>query len=958
MSELRATVRLQFHRDFTFEHAIELIPYFSQLGITHIYASPILKARAGSVHGYDVVDPTQVNPELGGEALLEKFSSELKKHDMGLIVDVVSNHMAVGGDDNPWWLDVLKWGQKSRYATFFDIEWNSPDSALQGMILVPFLLEDYGEVLQSGEICIHFDDLTGEFYLVYRQHRLPLNPASYSHILSHSKNSNLQQLSTVSYELENNKNYLKDAEHLHEKLCEIGNESTGQEDIKELLNLYKVTIKKSGAIETPKNNRLNINTHWPKDSNLNRLHNLLELQCYRLASWGTAIDDLNWRRFFDINELAGIRVERQDVFESMHEKLFYLIEKGIVNGLRIDHIDGFANPRTYCRKLRRRVNQLMPSSISEESKEFFPIYVEKILTGEEKLSNDWMVDGTTGYEFMNLVSLLQHNPAGFLPLGNLWNQRSGRGINFVDEIKEAKRFVLSSLLGADVEFVARGLLTIARTNIMTRDVTLGSIRRALIELVAHFPVYRTYVTVCGRTDTDKQYFDDACKGAKAALKEIDWPVLEYISLWLGEDRLHDLPLGKERDLRRRILTRFQQLTSPAAAKSIEDTACYRSAVLLSRNDVGFDPQRFNVTPLQFHERNIWCGEYFPHNLLITASHDHKRGEDTRARIAVISERFLWFSQKIDYWKALAAPLKSEVDGTAAPSDGDELILYQTLLGCWPLDLDIENSEAVHEFLQRLLKWQEKSIREAKLHSYWCAPNQHYESVCRDFLTALLTAESTRELRRDIAQAAFSLAPAGAINSLSQTLLRMTCPGVPDLYQGTEFWDFSLVEPDNRRPVNFQARVEALKNASFTSPPEFLERWQDGHIKQWLIKQTLSIRKRYPAVFMEGDYLPLEVNGEYADRIIAFLRQAGDICLIVVISRFNDELLQPAATPLIPAHAWKDTAVILPPYLASYIVEDSLTAEVEGRVSDGILYVKDILATLPCYLSISIYTEQT
>ncbi|MGV8834994.1 malto-oligosyltrehalose synthase, partial [Cellvibrio sp.] len=516
MPDVRATVRLQFHRDFTFDDAIPLVAYFSQLGISHIYSSPILKARAGSQHGYDVVDPTQVNPELGGEEALERLVAELRRYDMGLIVDIVSNHMAVGKDDNPWWLDALKWGAKSRYAKFFDIQWNSPDPALKGQLLVPFLRTNYGEVLAAGEITVHFNEDTGEFYARHFDHYFPLSPASYSHILYNTPDPVLQAFAQPFAALETSADGWQAAPILHQELRETARQPPQRDSIAAVLALYRITPNNASPDTSVQHESAIADSGGGRSTdNLDRLHHLLELQYYRLASWRTAADDINWRRFFDVNELGGLRVERQPVFEAIHARIFELIERGIIDGLRIDHVDGLANPRTYCRKLRRRLDRLVLMRPPELRQYHLPLYAEKILAEGEQLARDWMLDGTTGYEFMNQVSLLQHDPKGAFQLYDVWSRVSGRIGTFEDEVKEARRLVLSSNLAGDVETVAQGLLSIARLDIHTRDLTLSALRRALIELVIHFPVYRTYVTVCGRTASDQiEFFNRALAGAK------------------------------------------------------------------------------------------------------------------------------------------------------------------------------------------------------------------------------------------------------------------------------------------------------------------------------------------------------------------------------------------------------------------------------------------------------------
>ncbi|TKJ78563.1 malto-oligosyltrehalose synthase [Pseudomonas sp. CFBP13509] len=866
---LRATQRLQFHKGFTLDDAVLLVPYFAQLGISHLYASPLLSARAGSMHGYDVVDPTSVNPELGGEPALRRLVAALREHDMGLILDIVSNHMAVGGADNPWWLDLLEWGRLSPYSEFFDIQWHSPDPLLKGQLLMPFLGSDYGEALQSGTLTLHFDAAHGAFHVEHYEHRFPICPRDYAAILG--ADELLKPLADRFSALAYQDDAYAEAAWLKQALAERATE---------VLELIERRLTEFDG-RTPEG--------------FKRLHHLLEQQAYRLASWRTAADDINWRRFFDVNELGGLRVERTAVFEATHGKIFELISQGLVDGLRIDHIDGLADPRGYCRKLRRRVDSLSPER-------HLPIFVEKILGEGETLREDWQVDGTTGYEFMNQLSLLQHHPEGFAPLAEVWTRHSERPSAFIEEARLARQQILNGSLGGDFESVAQALLQVARDDVMTRDLTLGAIRRALQELIVHFPVYRTYISARGRSADDDKVFQQALDGARTTLGEGDWPVLEHLENWLGGQPWRNRPVGRERKMLKHACVRFQQLTSPAAAKAVEDTAFYRSAVLLSRNDVGFSTEQFSAPLAEFHAINQQRLQAFPDNLLATATHDHKRGEDTRARLAVLSECAPWYVEQVEHWRTLAAPLR---DDATTPSAGDELILYQVLLGSWPLD-QAEDFEGYH---QRLWQWQQKALREAKLQSSWSAPNEAYEQGVEAFLTRLLLTEEGRPLRSAINNAAQAIAPAGALNGLAQTLLRLTVPGVPDLYQGDEFWDFSLVDPDNRRPVDFTARQKALN-----TPPdigELLFNWRDGRIKQTLIAHVLALRKAHPQVFRSGRYTALEVVGQHAERVVAFCREHQGKRVLVVVPRWSHELLENGVRPQINARVWGDTRVKLP-----------------------------------------------
>ena len=873
---LRATLRLQFHKGFTLDDAVPLVPYFASLGISHVYASPLLSARAGSMHGYDVVDPTTVNPELGGEAALRRLVSALRAQNMGLILDIVPNHMAVGGRDNPCWQDLLEWGRLSPYGEFFDIQWHSPDPLMEGQLLLPFLGSDYGVALQDGTLPLRFDAQRGAFYVEHYDHHFPICPMNFGELLKaddEQLKSLADRFSTLSYQTDAHRLAMP----LKEELRELASDPAVLQTIEQNLEAYDSL--------TP--------------DGFQRLHQLLERQSYRLASWRTAADDINWRRFFDVNELGGLRVERPAVFEATHAKIFELVAEGLIDGLRIDHIDGLADPRGYCRKLRRRVDSLAPDR-------HLPIYVEKILGEGETLHRDWSVDGTTGYEFMNQLSLLQHDPDGAQTLGELWSRCSERPADFRQEAQLARQQILNGSLAGDFESVAQALLQVARDDLMTRDLTLGAIRRALQELIVHFPVYRTYISPRGRSTEDDVFFQQAMDGARQTLGEADWPVLDCLARWLGGEPWRKRPVGRSRKMLKHACVRFQQLTSPAAAKAVEDTAFYRSAVLLSRNDVGFSTEQFSAPVADFHAACLNRLEEFPDNLLATATHDHKRGEDTRARLAVLSERSAWFAWQVPLWQTLARPLR---DDDQMPSAGDELILYQALLGSWPLDLRNDDKAAYENYTQRVWQWQQKALREAKLQSSWSAPNDAYEHAAHQFLERLLLSPEGERLRAALAKAAMSIAAPGALNGLAQTLLRMTVPGVPDLYQGNEYWDFSLVDPDNRRPVDYASRQQAMQRP--LDLPDLLANWRDGRIKQTLIARTLNLRAEQAELFQRGSYQALEVVGSEAHRVLAFARSYNQKQAIVIVPIRCAGLLENSAEPQVGAQQWGDTRVKLP-----------------------------------------------
>ncbi|WP_193072830.1 malto-oligosyltrehalose synthase [Pseudomonas sp. FME51] len=921
MVELRATVRLQFHAGFSLNDAVPLVDYFARLGISHIYASPLLKARPGSVHGYDVVDPSCVNPELGGEPALRRLATALHQRNMGLIMDIVPNHMAVD-NANPWWQDVLLWGAASPYAEFFDITWRSQDEFMRDRLLLPILRTDYLEVLKTGEIQLIFDAPSGSFFFTHFDHRMPLAMACYAEILQRTDTDALTRIADRCAALTEEFGAHALAVRIRQDLAANARDESAA-PIEQALQHFDPSTTEG----------------------CQRLHGLLESQHYRLASWRTANDDINWRRFFDVNELVSLRTEQPKVFEATHSKIFELVEAGIIDGLRIDHIDGLANPRAYCRRLRRRIDRLLGSE-----RPHFPIHVEKILAADERLPLDWMVDGTTGYEFMNRISLLQHDPNGQADLAELWGSLSGRGTDFTEEVREARGLVLSNSLAADFETLCQALLRLARCSLRTRDLTLGAIRRALRALIVHYPVYRTYTNVCARSATDRYFFDRALAGARTELGSNDWPALEQIDHWLGGEPLHASPPGPKRRFQQRLLARFHQLTSPVAAKAVEDTACYRSAILLSRNDVGFDPQRFSASLDWFHSQCIEQAQRFPLGLLTTATHDHKRGEDARTRLAVISEHAPWFGIQVRFWRNLAEPLRSVVHDQPAPAPADELMLYQTLFSSWPLGLSADDSPGCAAFAERVLAWQAKALREAKLRSSWAAPDNAYEEACHSFLQRLMTGREAVELRRALVHAVELAACNGALNSLSQCLLRMTAPGVPDLYQGCEYWDFSMVDPDNRQPVDYALRQQSLEHSdTFT---DLLRQWRDGHIKQWLIARVLNARRHQPELFRQGSYQPLTVHGRHADRLIAFCRRHGDQLAICIAPRLAAPLLGDSDVPLIPAQHWDDTLIDLP---ATHLTS-ALTGE--AVASGPAVPVSELLSAVPVNLLVSTRPQES
>jgi (1->4)-alpha-D-glucan 1-alpha-D-glucosylmutase len=621
------------------------------------------------------------------------------------------------------------------------------------------------------------------------------------------------------------------------------------------------------------------------------LHALLERQHYRLACWRTAAEEINWRRFFDINALAGLRVELPQVFEATHALIFRLYAEGLIDGVRVDHVDGLAEPRAYCRKLRRRLAALTAQRPAAAGHAPPLIWVEKILAPGETLPRDWLVDGTTGYDFMDQVGALLHDPAGEAPLTRLWADWTGRASDFRAEEHAARRQILRTVLPSELNATAAALHRIARQDPATRDLTLGAIRRALTALLVHFPVYRLYAGVAGETAADAQVMATALAGAMTACRR-DRAGLETIARWLAADPPRAVPVGRARNERRRARVRFQQLSAPTAAKSDEDTAFYRYGRLLSRNEVGSDPAVFASGPADFHAACLARLQAHPRALLASATHDHKRGEDVRARLAVISE---WPAA----WAASVASVEAALP-SAPVEPADRLMLLQMLVGAWPVALEPGNEAGIAAFRERIGLWQQKAVREAKLRTDWAMPDLDYEAACRTDLAALLAPGLARGA---IAAFAARLTVPGAINALTQSFLRMTTPGIPDLYQGAAVWDESLVDPDNRRVPDFAALRDVAHRA--------LADWRSGAVKLTMIARVLRHRTEMPALFGAGRYLPVGVEGPRAGHVVAFVRSDGRSRLLAAAVRLPGALVDRAATPLIPPAVWQGTRLVLP-----------------------------------------------
>ena len=919
MSLLRATARFQFHADFPIDAAVPLVDYYARMGVSHFYASPLTRARKGSTHGYDTIDYSLISPELGGEAALHRLVTQLRESGMGLILDIVPNHMA-SGPQTAWWQSVLEWGRASPYATYFDIDWESADPWLHGKVLAPFLGEQFGQVLAKGDLRLQFDDATGQFWIAYHETRFPLTPASFGAILR----AGVPMLDEETLALAS----------LFDALSGDAVEATQREQACEVLKLAAQTPAGKQAIDDA------LHAHDPaSDAGRQHLDALLDKQHYRLAWWRTAPEAINWRRFFEITDLAGLRVETDEVFEAVHALVFRLYAEGWIDGVRIDHIDGLSDPLAYATRLRARLEELRPQRPGRLAQDTPVILVEKILHHDEPLDPRWGVDGTTGYEFMDQVGALLHDPAGEAPLTALWERISGSTKRFDEHVIDARRLLIAQHFAGEVEAVSRGLQGIARMHPESRDWSLVAIRRVLGELLLHVPVYRTYVDRAGRSAADAAVFEQASKAARAGLRGTDLDLLKAIDGWLGGDAPQDFP-EPECELRLYVARRFQQLTSPLAAKSVEDTSFFRYGRLLSRNEVGADPGQFSLSPEDFHARCIERLAVTPNAMLATATHDHKRGEDARVRLAVLSSMPEQWATTIDRWLARDVA-DAQARGETALDPADAYLLYQTIVASWPLSLRLDDVPALQGFAERLVAWQEKALREAKQRSTWFDPDSEYEAAGKRFIERLFDPEQSGDALADILAFVESIAAAGALNGLVQTVLKLTVPGVPDIYQGTDWWDFSLMDPDNRRPVDFTARRVAESVPA--EAPELWAEWPNGRIKHHTISRILQLRKRRPDLFASGEYVPLELEGAGRDHALAFARVHVEGSLIVVVPLRSARQLDD--TGAVPTVDWADTRVVLPVTLSGQRFESVLGGGELGSVGTQ-LVVADAGRGLP------------
>jgi (1->4)-alpha-D-glucan 1-alpha-D-glucosylmutase len=945
-----ATYRLQFHAGFTFREAIELTPYLHELGITHCYASPFLKARPGSRHGYDITDHNLLNPEIGSEEDYAVWTQTLQAHGLSQVLDIVPNHMAVTGNENVWWNDVLENGPASPYGVFFDITWDvSPRPELQGVVLVPVLGEPYGKVLESQQL--HLNYAAGAFTIHYFEHRFPVAPCSYWLILSRRLDELERLLEPGAPALLEYQSILTAVKNLPPRTetdpARLAERQREKEVIKR--RLAALTAESFLVREFIDQTLTLFNGRLGDPASFNLLEALLDAQAYRLAYWRVAADEINYRRFFDVNELAALSMERPEVFQATHQLIFRLLWEGKVTGLRIDHPDGLFDPREYLERLQLQFvlswarkhyatrsefqhtawdelagpleavlrERLRAPQQGSPGQPLF-VVVEKILTGSEGLPADWPTYGTTGYEFLNQVNGLFVDPrlaGAFIRLYREWTADDTR---LAEVVYQNKRLILQIALSSELLMLSHQLDRLAQRKRWSRDFTTHSLRLALREVIACFPVYRSYIVDVPVSASDQQYVEKAVRRAMRRNPGVSAALFRFVRdmLLLRSPEPADPPYQAEL---RRFVGKFQQVTSPVMAKGVEDTAFYVYHPLLSLNEVGGDPGHFGNPPAALHRFLQERRQRWPWGLSTTATHDTKRGEDVRARINVLSEMPDEWTEALQRWGRLNQPHRTELEEAPVPDANEEYFIYQTLLGVWPVTVP-RSAEKRAPLVQRFQDYLVKALHEAKVHSSWISPDEAYDAAVCQFAARILDPELSADFLADFEAFQKRIHHFGQLNSLGQTLLKIAAPGVPDIYQGTELWDLSLVDPDNRRPVDYetrrrfllalQERVAKLGQDLRPLARELTAAPDDGRIKLFLLWRGLNCRRAHPGLFTSGEYLPVETAGAAADHVFSFVRHDGGKLALAVVPKLLTKLLPVEQMPCGPA-IWKDTLLRLP-----------------------------------------------
>jgi (1->4)-alpha-D-glucan 1-alpha-D-glucosylmutase len=956
-----ATYRVQLNVHCTFREVTQIVPYLHALGISDLYVSPFLQARPGSVHGYDIVNHAVINPEIGTLDELRALRAALRDHGMGLIADVVPNHMAAAPQLNAWWQDVLENGPSSAYASYFDIDWMPLKHDLAHKVLLPVLGDQFGTVLENSQlvvVCGH-----GAFWLTYFEERFPISPCSYTLILSLRLEELQQQLGNEHadvLELFSILTAIKNLPTRNETETERVAERRREKEIVKR-RLYELMSRSPEIAEFIAENVRQINGQVGEPHSFDRLDELLLQQAYRLAYWRVAADEINYRRFFDVNELAALCTESPPVFMQTHQFLFDLLDEGIITGLRIDHPDGLYDPWQYlcqlqqshflrlCHEEAHRLGVESPAderfaelwraaSLIPGSPLARPLYlvVEKILAPDETLPENWPVHGTVGYEFLNPLNGLFVDSTGARPLSVLYEQFTRQSLDFAELAYQCKRLIVRTSMAGELNVLGDRLDRISESNRLTRDFTLRSLTRALQEVMACFSVYRTYVQFDQVLERDALFIERAVDCAKRRNPATSGMIFDFIRDVLslrGREKLSD----EQRQAYYRFACKFQQLSGPIMAKAVEDTAFYRFNRLVSLNEVGGEPEEFGTSVDQFHRFNQSRLPRLSHSMNATSTHDTKRSEDVRARINVLSEIPREWRQKVQSWSRLHRRLKEEVDGSEAPSRNTQYLLYQTLVGLWPDVIPV--GAELETFVARIQQYLLKVEREAKVHTSWISPHEAYEATLCRFVAEILTSARSQSFLHDLHEFAGKVATHGCWNSLSQLVLKITSPGVPDFYQGTEFWSCTLVDPDNRQPVDWQTRQQVFRELAtevgdFLGAPledgcdawfayahesnqrplaEFLQRLlqhqSDGRLKLFVTWLALNARQRHSELFPSGDYIPLQTTGALRDSVIAFARRHGDQIMIAIVPRLTVNVVGFNGTSPI-GDVWRDTAVIL------------------------------------------------
>lgn len=952
-----ATYRIQLNRTFTFQDATQLISYLDDLGITDLYCSPYFRAVPGSLHGYDVVDPTTLNPEIGSEDDYRAMIDELHRRGMGHLLDVVPNHMGITQQINAWWQDVLENGPISPYASFFDIDWDPLKTELRNKVLLPILGNQYGVVLENQELQIEYQD--GRYIIRYYEHRLPVAPKASVLILAHRLKEFVDVEGVGSPHVMELQSIITALTHLPPRDALDPEAVVVRYREKEIIRRRLSALMEGHAVIRSflDENVRQINGIKGDPRSFDQLDTLLNDQAYRLADWRVAAEEINYRRFFDINELAALRMENPEVFEASHQLVFRLLKEGAVTGLRIDHVDGLYDPPDYLQKLQGWARKEWPEVADSETRPLYLI-VEKILGANERIPESWPVHGTTGYDFLALINGLFVNRANERSIGAAYARFVGKEKTFEELAYQCKQLIMNVSMASELNVLGHQLNRLSERDRRFRDYTLNSLTHAIREIIACFPVYRTYITASpeGILDRDRAFIWQAVIKAKRRNPALSGLVFEFV-----RDLLLQATDSREaHDAERlRFVMKFQQTTSPVTAKGIEDTAFYRYHRLVSLNEVGADPQHFGTTPTMVHQQLKERQGRWPATLSATATHDTKRGEDVRTRISVLSEVPKLWSQRVTQWSKVNRKWRVSGEQGLVPTADDEYLLYQTLIGAWPLtQLDEQEHEG---FRARIQDYMTKASREAKVYTSWVNPNHEYEEAVRQFVAAVLTRSEANDFLDDFLPFQRWIAQYGMYNSLAQLLIKITAPGVPDFYRGTELWDFNLVDPDNRRPVDFGTRqtvLAAVRQADDSGQArqdllkDLLTHRADGRIKLWLTTQGLRYRREHAELFIQGEYVPLQVLGAKREHLFAFARIQGDQAVVVVVPRLLTGVIEDPSELPVGDRVWGDTKVTMPswkegsPYRNVLTERQSVTFQDEGRQA---IAVAEILRECPVAL---------